>query len=376
MNVNNKNNFYIFLILSIFAFMVPFISIATVSPVDDFDVSRFLGFNPQKLSPSVPKTSGYYNLTGSTIIIDDEDPNYNWSKTAAENPWCSGSGTFNDPYVVENIYIDGYMNIVDTPGKPRTANCLSIFNSDAYFIVRNCFFTKSGNDSFNSGIYLAYAENGVIYNNTLSYHHQAVFVNRQSHNTTVFYNIIEHNHELYGVARAMLLQFSDNITVVKNLVINCKVGIQIHDCLGTEVRQNLLNSSLYGAPVLYGMDFQSVNDSKITFNVFAGDYSGTNFAVLQEQSSGNIIQNNTITGTIPDNLGTPTPPKASGDYEDLIRLSQSYYNEVKHNIAFVSGYVPPSAEIPSYNVFVVLGAIGVVSVFLMVRTTKRRRKTT
>jgi len=38
------------------------------------------------------KNSGYWDLTGSPIFIDDSDPNYNWRKTAAESDWCSGSG--------------------------------------------------------------------------------------------------------------------------------------------------------------------------------------------------------------------------------------------------------------------------------------------
>ena len=40
------------------------------------------------------KTSGFWNLTGFPIYIDDSDPNYSWSKTASENDWCSGSGTW------------------------------------------------------------------------------------------------------------------------------------------------------------------------------------------------------------------------------------------------------------------------------------------
>ena len=263
MNMRNKNKLYI-LFLVIFAFVVPFFNVISVSPVNDFDVSKFLGFNPQELQSSALKTSGYYNLTGSTIVIDDSDPNYNWSKTVAENPWCSGSGTLGDPYVIENVYIDGNMSLVETPGKQHSANTLSIYRSTAYFIVRGCYFTKSGTGEFNSGIYLAYVENGILYNNTLTYHHQAVFVNDKSHNNTVLYNVIEHNQDLYGPNRAMKLQFSDDNLVVKNLVVNCYVGIQLFKCVGTEIRQNLLNSSLFGYPVSVGIDFMFINDSKIT----------------------------------------------------------------------------------------------------------------
>jgi len=119
------------------------------------------------------------------------------------------------------------------------------------------------------------------------------------------------------------------------------------------------------------MHFTGVNDSKITYNVFAGDYTGTSFEVLQEESTGNIIQNNTISGSLPD-LGTPTL-HTSGDYTDLIRLAGSHFNEVKHNIAYISGYISPTTEIPSYDVFIVLGTIGLVSTLLLVRTMKKKR---
>ena len=367
-----SNKFYFILLLGIFAFVLPAITSEPTKVKESFDFSRFLGFDPTQLGSSgAPKTSGYYNLTGSTIIIDDADPNYNWSKTAAENPWCSGSGTLGDPYIIENIYIDGDMNLTETPGKQHSANALSIYRSTAHFIVRGCYFTKAGTGEFNSGIYLAYVDNGIIYNNTLTYNGQAVFVNDFSSNITVLYNVIEHNHDLYGPNRAMYLQFSEDVLVVKNLVVNSKVGIQVYQCVGTEIRQNLLNASLYGVPVSMGVHLWFVNDSKITYNVFAGDYSGTTFKVLQSSSSGNTIENNTISGSIPD-LGTPTL-HTSGDYTDLIKLAESYSNTVSHNIAFVAGYVSPAPEIPSYNLFVVLGVIGLISMLLLTREIRRRK---
>ena len=106
--------------------------------------------------------------------------------------------------------------------------------------------------------------------------------------------------------------------------------------------------------------------------MLAGDYTGTSFEVLQEDSSGNVIQNNTLTGAIPVDLGTPTPPKTSGDYTDLIKLTQSYFNDVKHNVVYIPGYISPDPEIPGYDIFTILGAIGIVSVFLIARTKKKQ----
>jgi len=123
--------------------------------------------------------------------------------------------------------------------------------------------------------------------------------------------------------------------------------------------------------VSVGIDFRLINDSKIIYNVFAGDYTGISFVVSEIGSSGNVIQNNTISGTIPD-LGTPTL-KTSGDYTDLIKLAESNFNTVSHNIAYISGYISEE-EIPGYDVFIVLGAIGLVSTLLIARTMKRKNK--
>ncbi len=101
------------------------------------------------------KQSGFWNLTGSPIFIDDLDPNFNWSKTASENEWCTGLGTWNDPFKIENITIDGQ----------DSSNCIEIKNSDAYFIIRNCSLNNSGSYS---GIELKYVDNGKIINNTCS----------------------------------------------------------------------------------------------------------------------------------------------------------------------------------------------------------------
>ncbi|GAH40211.1 unnamed protein product, partial [marine sediment metagenome] len=51
------------------------------------------------------KNAGYWDLTGSNILIDDLDPTKNWSYTASQYDWCSGSGTWNDPYIIENVTI-------------------------------------------------------------------------------------------------------------------------------------------------------------------------------------------------------------------------------------------------------------------------------
>ena len=105
------------------------------------------------------KLSGFWNLTGSPILIDDYNLSNNWAYTASHYAWCSGSGTWADPYVIENVTIDGQ----------GLGNCIEIRNSDAYFIVRNCSLYNSGSSYYNdAAIYLNNIDNGKIINNDCS----------------------------------------------------------------------------------------------------------------------------------------------------------------------------------------------------------------
>ena len=105
------------------------------------------------------KTSGYWNLTGTPIFIDDSNPNYNWSKTETTNDWCSGSGSTSDPYIIENVFIDAQGN----------SHAIIIVNSNAYFIIKHCSLINSLDRNHRySGIQLANVRNGKIINNTFN----------------------------------------------------------------------------------------------------------------------------------------------------------------------------------------------------------------
>jgi len=85
-------------------------------------IADFNGFSKNRL-----KNAGYWTLT-NTIYIDDTDPNFNWSKTAEDNLWCVGNGTWSNPYKIENVTIDGLPKV----------SCIFIENSNVPFIVKNC----------------------------------------------------------------------------------------------------------------------------------------------------------------------------------------------------------------------------------------------
>ena len=53
------------------------------------------------------RKSGFWDLTGTPISIDDLNSSKDWAYAKANYNWVSGSGTWNDPYIIENIIIDG-----------------------------------------------------------------------------------------------------------------------------------------------------------------------------------------------------------------------------------------------------------------------------
>ena len=129
------------------------------------------------------KRAGFWDLTGTRIYIDDSDPDYNWSKTAADNDWCSGEGTLDDPYIIENVTIDG--EDIDS--------CITIFNSDVHFIIRNCTLFNAREEWDRGGIRLERVEHGLIINNTLRDCYNGIHINDNCINITIVENVARNN---------------------------------------------------------------------------------------------------------------------------------------------------------------------------------------
>ncbi|MFX0000670.1 MAG: right-handed parallel beta-helix repeat-containing protein [Candidatus Hodarchaeota archaeon] len=130
------------------------------------------------------KSSAYWNLTGSPIDIDDSDPLKNWATTAATYNWCSGSGTFLDPYLIENVIIDGQ----------GSGSCITIRNSITLFKIRNCTLYNSGSNSdSDGGIKLESVDYGEIRENNCSNNKGNGIFLSNSWNIGIFKNIVNNN---------------------------------------------------------------------------------------------------------------------------------------------------------------------------------------
>lgn len=104
----------------------------------------------------------YNTMEHFPIYIDDMDSQFNWNRTALLYDWCSGNGTKNNPYVIENLTING----------EGGRNCIDIRNSNAFFTIKNCTLYNSGytfdlfNPQYRSAISLSYVSNGYFNNLT------------------------------------------------------------------------------------------------------------------------------------------------------------------------------------------------------------------
>ncbi|MFW9873096.1 MAG: NosD domain-containing protein [Candidatus Thorarchaeota archaeon] len=167
--------------------------------------------------------------------------NWTW---ASSKTWCSGSGTYKDPYLIKNLVIDG----------EGTGTCIDILNSDVFFIIQNCTLYNAGVGTgpfFHAGVRFYNVSNGKLVGNNVSNNHwSGIRIYYDCDNNTVINNIANNNPDLgiylrdgcndnklinntcndNGQWGIELYINCDNNTLTGNIVkSNNKVGIQIYD---------------------------------------------------------------------------------------------------------------------------------------------------
>lgn len=193
----------------------------------------------------------YYHLKSSyqqvdPIYIDDLDPNFSWNKIEAENNWCSGSGTYSDPYIIEDVIIDG----------TESKNCIFIINSIEWFKIRNCTVFNCGNTLDSAGIRLQNVKNGFISDNIIHHNYFGGIRIGECENLTIYRNNVSHN----GWSGIDIYLSNNNSIIDNNVTYNEGTGIQISfDCT-----QNLISGN---AMKECGFSFYDINNYKYTLNL-------------------------------------------------------------------------------------------------------------
>jgi parallel beta-helix repeat protein len=297
------------LLIGITLFCVLFLLIGSINnPYQDngvvFDEKTVIQNNFFDISP---KSSQDWILT--SIEIDDLTPGSDWTAASAED-WCSGSGTLNNPYIIENISI-----IV--PGKTHG---ISISNSEAHFIIRNCYIINAKSVTESSGIYLYQTSNGNITDVKLLNNHRGIQIYNYCENNTISrVNISTDTNSDYGI---YVRNYCDNITISSCNINSTRYGIymyyQVDNSLvmQNEIKEISYNSysNYYGTGIYvhYYCDYNTIIDNILS--------ECEDYGVRVES----ISQYNNITGN------TITNPLADG-YEGIF-ISSSYNNVSFNNL--------------------------------------------
>ncbi len=260
------------------------------------------------------KTLNYFwNLTGQKITIDDIQPNFNWTRTEQNFAWCYGSGTEKDPYILENIYLDG----------KGSGNCIEIKNSNASFIIRNCTLLNCGTDYENAGIRLDHAHYGTLQNNTCSNNGQIGIYIYFSNETHVFKNVLTSNY--IGIK----LDYGENNHFLNNTILyNSYSGIVIKRADNNIIENN---TAVYNR---YGIMCENSDVNYLSTNNFSVNGGG----IRVEYCSSNLFSNNlaclnTNTGIylISSESNKIIHTEIIGNGEEGIYISKSDDNEITDN---------------------------------------------
>ncbi len=188
----------------------------------------------------------YIHITGS-----------NWT-IAASYEWCRGSGTWSDPYIIENMTIDA-------SSSPTGSGILIENSKNVYFIIRNVTVYNSGTTWLDGGIILSNTNNGTLLGNNASSNYIGI-------------NLIN----------------SNNNTISQNVVSKCEMGILLRESDENHIsKNNITENSGLGIYILGIESFFTNYNNTLDDNDVTGGGIGIS-GTKQELLSNNITVTNVI----------------------------------------------------------------------------------
>ncbi len=288
----------------------------------------------------------------------------NW--TAAKSAgFCTGEGTYSDPYVIEDLVING----------GGSGSCILIENSTAYFRIENCTLYNSGSGWTDAGIRLVYVNKSRLIDNNCSSNYVGIQLYNSTANT-ISGNTANDNY--YGID----LGDSNNNTVSGNNANDNYYGIIIGYSINNTVSENTVNNNIWE-----GIFLIDSNNNTVSGNNANSNYRG----ILLENGDYNNISENTANNNhdegiflIESNNNTVSVNTANNNVYGIY-LWKSDYNKVLGNIflgndecireADCEGNIIENNEcgiIPGYNLFFLLGTLSV-AVIIMSKKIKKKK---
>jgi len=364
----------------------------------------------------------------SPIIIDnDGGGDYTWLE-ATNEPWCIGSGTWGNPFILKNVKINA----------KSSGSALVIRDSTVFFKIEESeFYGSSGipngglrlqnagngticynNCSFNSGygISIRYdSDNNTIYNNTLFKNYDGILVFTNSDSNKIYNNTFERNrlgiyigdssknntvdnndaisNSLGGI---MLQTNAFNNTIRNNFLYNSTqvgagaAGLHINTgCKDNKIYHNIMMNNSRGIYMYHNCSNNTFWDNVIAYNSEYGlsiiDYGSGNsenntfylnyfnnpLALLNAyaNATGNYYDNGSIGNYWHDYAGVDENDDGIGDTPYVINGTQTEYDNFPiWNDEIKSNITPPG--IPFGNYYILFMVISIISLIIIVKRKK------
>ncbi|MDX1799156.1 MAG: hypothetical protein R3255_10945, partial [Candidatus Lokiarchaeia archaeon] len=158
MKSNAKSKIMILIILGILFALAPMI---TINPSLITGNNNVINLDNEYLK--ISEISGKIHIINNSGWVDFKN---------AGN--CTGSGTYSDPYVIEDLVIDA----------GGSGNCILIENSNVYFKIENCTLYNAGWGS-DAGIRLLNVNNSLLIGNDCSSSYLGIDLSNGSYNNTI-----------------------------------------------------------------------------------------------------------------------------------------------------------------------------------------------
>ena len=221
-------------------------------------------------TPSL-KPAGFWNNFTFIHIT-----NLNWT-VANETDWCSGSGTWGDPYLIENM-------VINASASPTGAGIFVENSTNVYFTIRNVTIFETTN-----GIRLENTNNGAIINNSLSDNLDSGISLVNCVNNTISRNKLINN----GVQGIHLEWYCNDNEILENDVWDNNIyGINIEDfCERNLIYNNTVENRLTSLQD-YGIRLDSNCDQNNISSNLIKDLN--NYGIILVTSDQTFVSNNQI----------------------------------------------------------------------------------
>ncbi len=251
------------------------------------------------------------------IFIDDTTPGSDWAWATGESWFGGGSGTSDDPYLLEDLIIDGF----------SVSDCITIHNSKRHFIIRNCT-VYNGDGAEQSGIVLNNVTNGKIIKNNVTMNDWFGIYFWESKN-----NIISDNSVSLHQNPGIIGYYSNTTTISNNKVFNNGWGIYLDNCLNNDIIDNVVHDITTG----YGIDLEDSPHNKIEGNEIRRSEGGIEVDHSNHTTViANIAEDNVRRGIyiyLSDNVEV-TGNTFKNNSKSGIYLTGSSFNNISDNIAY------------------------------------------